>query len=233
MSNKKVIVCEICGRTAEVDVKRKLNYCDNKSCEQELKTRRRKEVLQKYYKKTHDIANIKVKEIEKEIRSPLEVIKQIKAREEYFEQPTVVNNEKNEANKKINTTAIENVEIDDLVEISRELGEIRYRLIGMIEKERENIKKYEHGDNTLVHAFEFEELSKEEVWEKYLENKNSRTKRRMSKYRHAILKAMLDNITIKNPNKFVVTAINGGKDTRDFEEYVEELKKDDTLFKAQ
>ena len=227
MNNKKVIVSEIWGKTAEVDLKRKLNYCDNKSCEQELKKRRRKEVLQKYYERTHNAVNVRVEEIEREVRSPLEVIKQIKAREEYFDK------EKNETNKKINTTAIENVEIADLVEISRELGEIRYRLIGMIEKERENIKKYEHGDNTLVHAFEFEELSKEEVWEKYLENKASRTKRRMSKYRHAILKAMLDNITIKNPNKFVVTAINGGKDTRDFEEYVEELKKDDILFKAQ
>lgn len=227
MNNKKVIVCEICGRTAEVDLKRKLNYCDNKSCEQELKKRKRKETVQKYYERTHNAVNVRVEEIEREVRSPLEVIKQIKAREEYFDK------EKNETNKKINTTAIENVEIDDLVEISRELGELRYRLIGMIEKERENIKKYEHGDNTLVHAFEFEELSKEEVWEKYLENKASRTKRRMSKYRHAILKAMLDNITIKNPNKFVVTAINGGKDTRDFEEYVEELKKDDILFKAQ
>ena len=224
--SKKVIVCEICGKTAEVDLKRKLNYCDNKSCEQELKARKRKETLKKYYERTHNTVNVRIEEIEREVRSPLEVIKQIKAREEHFDK------EKNETNKKISTTAIENVEIADLVEISRELGEIRYRLIGMIEKERENIKKYEHGDNTLVHAFEFEELSKEEVWEKYLENKESRTKRRMSKYRHAILKAMLDNITIKNPNKFVVTAINGGKDTRDFEEYVEELKKDDSLFKA-
>lgn len=224
--SKKVIVCEICGKTAEVDLKRKLNYCDNKSCEQELKARKRKETLKKYYERTHNTVNVRIEEIEREVRSPLEVIKQIKAREEHFDK------EKNETNKKINTTAIENVEIADLVEISRELGEIRYRLIGMIEKERENIKKYEHGDNTLVHAFEFEELSKEEVWEKYLENKESRTKRRMSKYRHAILKAMLDNITIKNPNKFVVTAINGGKGTRDFEEYVEELKKDDSLFKA-
>lgn len=225
--SKKVIVCEICGKKAEVESKRRLNYCDNKSCEQELKSRKRKETLQKYYEKTHKTIDARIEEAEKDLRSPLEVIKQLKAREEYFDK------EKNETNKKINTTAIENVEIADLVEISRELGEIRYRLIGMIEKERENIKKYEHGDNTLVHAFEFEELSKEEVWEKYLENKESRTKRRMSKYRHAILKAMLDNITIKNPNKFVVTAINGGKGTRDFEEYVEELKKDDTLFKAQ
>ena len=47
MSNKKVIVCEICGRTVEVDLKRKLNYCDNKSCERELKSRKRKETLQK------------------------------------------------------------------------------------------------------------------------------------------------------------------------------------------
>lgn len=226
MVNKKVIVCEICGKTAEVDTKRKLNYCDNESCEQELKKRRRKEVLQKYYERTRNTVNVRVEEIEREVRSPLEVIKQLKAREEFFDK------EKNETNKKINTTAIENVDIADLLEISRELGEIRYRLIQKIEQERENIKKYEHEDNTLVHAFEFEELSKEEVWERYLENKESRTKRRMSKYRHAILKAMLDNITIKNPNKFVVTAINGGKGTRDFEEYVEELKKDDSLFKA-
>lgn len=229
MSNKKVIVCEICGRTAEVDLKRRLNYCDNKSCEQELKKRKRKEAIQKYYEKTHNTVNARIEEVEREVRSPIEVIKQIKAREEYFEQPTVVSKE----NKKINTVAIENVEIADLVEISRELGEIRYRLIGMIEKERENIKKYEHGDITLVHTFEFEELSKDEVWEKYIESKETRTKRRMSKYRYAILKAMLDNITIKNPNKFVVTAINGGKDTRDFEEYVEELKKDSTLFITQ
>lgn len=226
MVNRKVIVCEICGKTVEVDAKRKLNYCDNKSCEQELKKRRRKEVLQKYYERTHNTVNVRVEEIEREVRTPLEVIKQLKAREDYFDK------EKNETNKKINTTAIENVDIADLLEISRELGEIRYRLIQKIEQERENIKKYEHEDNTLVHAFEFEELSKEEVWERYLENKESRTKRRMSKYRHAILKAMLDNITIKNPNKFVVTAINGGKGTRDFEEYVEELKKDDSLFKA-
>lgn len=229
----KEIVCEICGKKALVDTKRKLNYCNNASCELEIKKRKRKETLEKYYNRTHNTVKERTEEIDKDVRSPLEVIKQIKAREEKYTNEPIVKEVKvnTETERKVSTTAMENLDISDLIEISRELGEIRYRLIQKIEQERENIKKYEHCDNTLVHTFEFEELTKEEVWKRYLENKDTRTKRRMSKYRHAILKAMLDNITIKNPNKFVVTAINGGKDTRDFEDYIEELKKDDSLFK--
>lgn len=231
--NKKVIVCEICGEKAEVDLKRKLNYCDNPKCELELKRKKRQETLKKYYDRTHNKVVENIEEVEKDIRSPLEVIKQIKAREEKDKEITLSVKVNDDSKRKVNTTAIENLEVSDLIEISRELGEIRYRLIEKIEKERENIKSFEHCDNTLVHAFEFEELDKEEVWAKYLENKETRTKRRMSKYRYAILKAMLDNITIKNPNKFVVEAINGGKETRDFENHIEELKKDESLFRVQ
>ena len=122
------------------------------------------------------------------------------------------------------------MDIADIRELARQLGTIRYSLIQLIEKERSKMERGTKDSDTLQHAFEFENLTKEEVWEKYNEIKETRTKRRATKYRYLIIKMLLDSIKIKNPDKFLVEAINGCKTERNLGDYLKELEKDKELF---
>ena len=99
-----------------------------------------------------------------------------------------------------------------------------------MEKERSKMERDTKDSDTLQHAFEFENLTKEEVWEKYNEIKETRTQRRATKYKYLLIKMLLDSIKIKNPDKFLVEAINGCKTERNLGDYLKELEKDKELF---
>ena len=206
MIGYKRIVCEICGKEAVVSKKRKLDYCNNPECEKEMKILKRKETMQRFNEK-HGIEKV---EQEETIKKPSTW------------QPV--------ENRKVDTEAVSNLDVSDIRELARQLGSIRYMLIQLIEKEREKIENASKEDSTLIHSFEFENLTKEEVWQKYLETKERRVNRRQERYRYAIIKGLLDSIKVKNPDKYIVQAINGCKETRNFDEYIDELKKDKELF---
>lgn len=203
----KKIVCEVCKKEATVPTTRRTNYCDNAECIKEIKRRQSNEASKRYFAKKREESG-KTNEEVKEIFKNLQV------------------------KRTVNTEAIENLYITDIIELARELGNIRYRLIELIQKAQEEIEVGNKCDEVLVHAFEFEELTKEEVWEKYQTEKRTRNKRRQAKYRYSILKGMLDHITIKAPSKFVAQAVQGCKDTRKFDEYVKDLQKDKELFSS-
>lgn len=206
MKGYKEIICEICGKKETVPSKRKLNYCNDLDCERMMKEIKRKEAKDRFNAK-NKISSQPIVEEEKKVK---------------VWQP--------QETRTVNTTAYENLDISDIRELSRQLGTIRYTLIQMIEKERAKIESAGKFDDTLIHSFEFENLTKEQVWEKYLETKKQRTNRRQNRYRYTIIKGILDSIKIKNPDKYVVMAINGCKNTRDFDKYIEELKEDKELF---
>lgn len=206
MKGYKEIICEICGKRGTVPNKRKLNYCNDLECERMMKEIKRKEAKDRFNAK-NKISSQPIVEEEKKVK---------------VWQP--------QETRTVNTTAYENLDISDIRELSRQLGTIRYTLIQMIEKERAKIESAGKFDDTLIHSFEFENLTKEQVWEKYLETKQQRTNRRQNRYRYTIIKGILDSIKIKNPDKYVVMAINGCKSTRDFDKYIEELKEDKELF---
>ena len=204
---KKKIICEICGKEEWVDVRRRVNYCNSPECAKIIKERQRKEAMARYNAKhgKNKIENLVPKE-EK------------------------VEPEHNNYERQISLVAYNELDVGEIRDIARELGAIRYQLIQLIEKERAIIENSNKYDDTLIHCFEFETLTKEEVWEKYLETQKKRTTRRVAKYRYRLLKTILDSILIKNPDKFMAQAINGCKNTRNFDEYVKELEKDSELF---
>ena len=218
MRQYKQIVCDICGDVAEVPLNRKFNYCDKEQCVKEARDRIHLTNSRKYYLKK---------------KQEMEAMKEAKNEEpQQVEKPTYsqIENVVISNGKKVNTTAITNTDFSDIREIARRLGTIRYELIQLIEKEREEIRKLDKEDITLLHSFELDNLTKEEVYELYLKTKDRRTDRRGGKYRYSIINAILSAIDIKNPDKFIAMAISQGKTSPNFEEVIESLKKDETLF---
>ena len=205
MKSYRKIVCEICGKTAEIPNTRRLNYCDNPNCGEEIRKIKRKEAMERFNNKN---------QIAKQDERIVKVSKPWQPQEA----------------RTVNTTASESLDISDIREVARQLGAIRYTLIQMIEKERTKLETANKDGDTLVHSFEFEDLTMEQVWQKYLETKKKRTNRRQNRYRYTIIKGLLDSIKIKNPDRYIVQSINGCKTTRDFDKYIEELKKDNELF---
>lgn len=201
MKNYRKIICEICGKEDEVPNTRRLDYCNNPECGDKMRIKKRKETMERFNAK-----NKIVEQDEYIVRTSLPV------------------------ERSVDSTAGDTMDISDIRELARQLGSIRFSLIQLIEKERAKIDTVNKGDDILIHSFEFDNLTKEEVWEKYLETKKRRISRRQEKYRYTIIKGLLDSIKIKNPDKYIVQSINGCKTTRDFDKYIEEMKKDRDIF---
>lgn len=146
-------------------------------------------------------------------------------------------NEKKEENKwipqkerTVDTKAIEELNTSEIIELARELGRIRYLLIQLILKENDKIAHSNKDDNTLIHSFEFKELTKDEVYETYLKAKERRIERRQAKYKYAIIKMILDSILIKNPEAAVIQAIQKISNSKELKEVINEIKANPELF---
>lgn len=202
MERKRKIVCKICGKEAYVPQRRKIDYCDDLACKEAIYQESRKQAMKKWVKKQKGISDTQETNIQPQYE------------------------------KKVNTEAAERVDIADILELARQFDACRLQLIQLIEKERRTRENFEKAQCTYNHAFEFEDLTKDEVWEVYQKTKEERTNRRQSKYRYSILKTILDSIEIRKCNKFVVQAIQGCKTTRDFDNYIQNtLRKDEELFR--
>ena len=215
MERMRKIICEICGSQVEVPMRRRLDYCDNEYCKLEMKKRQALEASKRFYSKQNKTQIITTQT--NTATTPIVTPKKFKQ----FVEPE---------QRIVSTNAAEIMDIADIRELTRQLGTIRYSLIQLIEKERSKMERDTKDSDTLQHAFEFENLTKEEVWEKYNEIKETRTQRRATKYRYLIIKMLLDSIKIKNPDKFLVEAINGCKTERNLGDYLKELEKDKELF---
>ena len=206
MERKRKIVCKICGKEAYVPQRRKIDYCDDPACKEAIYQESRKQAMKKWTNKQKGINNVPQPSMSKDVKPQYE--------------------------KKVNTEAAERVDIADILELARQFDACRLQLIQLIEKERRTRENFEKAQCTYNHAFEFEDLTKDEVWEVYQKTKEERTNRRQSKYRYSILKTILDSIEIRKCNKFVVQAIQGCKTTRDFDNYIQNtLRKDEELFR--
>jgi len=128
MKGFKIIQCEICGILAQVPAKRKIAYCNKKSCEKRAKEAHRQETYRK--------SNEKIKNHSREIKRIAEAYKNNET-EEQIKTTNLV------CTKVVNIDAIEKTPIGDIREIARELGTIRFRLIEMLQKEQEQIKQKE------------------------------------------------------------------------------------------
>ena len=119
--------------------------------------------------------------------------------------------------------------IGDILQLARDFGTLRYNLIEALRKEEEQISRFDKQDQTFLHKLEFlEELTDEQAKTMIIEEKKSRELRRTYKNRKYLIGAMLDSIKMKNPNAFVIQAIQG---TGDILKTMEQLKQDDNLYK--
>lgn len=152
--------------------------------------------------------------------------------ENYFEEESEVAKivVKKEASEIRNTkeTKVDVEDVSDIIEVSKELGAIRFKLIQMVEKAREEVKRYNIEDQTFLHRLEFlDSLTDEEAIDMLLKEKQSREHRRRNKNRLILIQELLNSIYIKNPNAFIVRAINSKGDIL---KTIETLKEDDSLY---
>lgn len=125
----------------------------------------------------------------------------------------------------------ERVEVDcitEILDISKRLGAIRLELIELVEKAREEVKIFNKNDQTFLHKLEFlDDLTQQEAVDMIVAEKKSREERRSAKNKLYLISALLDSMQMKNPNAFVVKAING---KGDIVKIIEDLKQDNSLY---
>lgn len=125
-------------------------------------------------------------------------------------------------------TKVKMPDVGDILQFARDFGTFRYNLIEALRKEEEQISKFDKADQTFLHRLEFlEELTDDEATQMIIEEKKSREQRRNIKNRKYLIKAMLDAIKMKNPNAFIVQAIQSKGDIL---KTMEKLKQDDNLY---
>jgi len=158
------------------------------------------------------------------------IIEALDLPDNYFETPDkkkIIDIKEEERRNKPN----KRVEVDciaEILDISKRLGAIRLELIELVEKTREEVKDYNKNDQTFLHTLEFlDELTEKEAIDMIIKEKKSREERRSAKNKLYLISALLDSMLMKNPNAFVVKAING---KGDIVKIIEDLKQDNSLY---
>lgn len=178
-------------------------------------------------KKHHCMAQKKCYKNKKEEEVRTEEANDVKAVEERMKMTTIIGAEVPQIKKEQEVVSIE--DIDEIQNLAKELGNIRFRLIELIQKNEEEIKKYNEQDNIFLHRLELlEDLSDEDILAMCKGEKARRQSRRHIKDRYYLLKGLLDGIIIKNPSAFVKQVITGGEDVCT---NIENLKSNDGLWK--
>ena len=199
----KKAICKYCGDEFEQSNKgRKKDYCNKEDCIRQA----RNEANRKWYAKK------------------IEALKGTKNRIiEQKEEPKVIYSSREKAN-----TRIQMSDIGDIVQIARDYGSVRYKMIELLKKNNEDISKFDKEDQRFLHKLEFlEELTDDEAKEMIINEKKSRELRRNVKNRKYLIEAMLGSIAMKNPNAFIVKAIQSDGDIC---KTIAKLKKDENLY---
>ena len=195
--------CKYCGGIIEQPKRgRKRDYCKKPECIRKM----RNEANKKWYAKK------------------MKTLKGAKSRiVEQKEEKTVIYSSKDKADTKAKMA-----DIGDILQLARDFGSCRYNLVQALQKEQVEEKKYNKVDQTFLHKLEFlEELTDEEATTMIIEEKKSREQRRNVKNRKHLIEAMLNSIKMKNPNAFVVQAIQSKGDIL---KTMAKLKQDDDLY---
>ena len=201
MDNK--TVCKYCGGIIEQPKRgKKRNYCRKSECIRKAKN----EANRRWY------------------ANKMKVLEGTKTRIiEQKEEKKIIYSSKDKADTKVKMP-----DVGDILQLARDFGTLRYSLITALREEDERVSKFDKQDQTFLHKLEFlEELTDDEATKMIIEEKKSREQRRNVKNRRYLIKAMLDSIKMKNPNAFIVKAIQGKGDIL---KTMEQLKQDDNLY---
>ena len=195
--------CKYCGGIIEQPKRgRKRDYCKKPECIRQM----RNEANRKWYaNKMKILEGTKTRIIEQK------------------EEKKIIYSSKDKADTKVKMP-----DVGDILQLARDFGTLRYSLITALREEDERVSKFDKQDQTFLHKLEFlEELTDDEATKMIIEEKKSREQRRNVKNRRYLIKAMLDSIKMKNPNAFIVKAIQGKGDIL---KTMEQLKQDDNLY---
>lgn len=199
--------CKYCGEEFEQNKRgRKKEYCNKIECIRKA----RNDANKKWYvNKLKALTGAKVQIV--------------KAKESKQDQKVIIYSSKDKTDTKIQMP-----DVSDILQLSREFGTLRYNLICLLQKENEQVEKFNKQDQTFLHKLEFlEELSDEDATKMIIEEKKSRELRRNTKNRKYLIEAMLNAIKMKNPNAFMIKAIQGKGDIR---KTIANLKEDESLY---
>lgn len=96
----------------------------------------------------------------------------------------------------------------DIIEIARQLGALRYGMVMEVIKLKEEVSKADKTEQDLLHMLEnAERLNADDAVKMALLIKQNREKRRASKDRYFLLSSLINQIPVKNPEKFVRNGI--------------------------
>lgn len=102
---------------------------------------------------------------------------------------------------------LEKEDFSDIIEVSRELGAVRFKIIEMLNKENKKQSFYDGQDQDFLHKLEnLEEITDTEAVNMIIEEKRKRETRRSHKMRQTMLRTMINGMP-KNPNAYVVETI--------------------------
>lgn len=177
-------ICKYCGEEFEYSNRGKERvHCRKEECLKKAKN----EAQKKWY------ANKVKKELQgTDIR--------IVSKEE--NKPQIVYSSKDRSDNRL-----ENEDFSDIIEVSRELGAVRFKIIEMLNKENKKQSFYDGQDQDFLHKLEnLEEITDTEAVNMIIEEKRKRETRRSHKMRQTMLRTMINGMP-KNPNAYVVETI--------------------------
>lgn len=192
-------ICKYCGEEFEYSNRGKERvHCRKTECLKKAKNEAQKKWYANKVKKELKGTNIKI--VSKEIK------------------PQVVYSSKDRANNRL-----EKEDYSDIIEVSRELGAVRFKIIEMINKESKKQSFYDKQDQDFLHKLEnLEEITDIEAVNMIIEEKRKRETRRSHKMRLTMLSTMINGMP-KNPNAYVVETIKN----RDNFKYKQRVKENE------
>lgn len=194
-------ICKYCGEEFEYSNRGKERvHCRKEECLKKAKN----EAQKKWY------ANKVKKELQgTDIR--------IVSKEE--NKPQIVYSSKDRSDNRL-----ENEDFSDIIEVARDLGAVRFKILELLNKESKKQSLYDRQDQDFLHKLEgLEELTDTEAINMIVEEKKKREVRRSHKIRKAMLMKMVEGI-IKNPNAYVVETIKN-RDNFKYKQRVKENEK--------
>jgi transcriptional regulator with XRE-family HTH domain len=134
----------------------------------------------------------------------------------------------------IETNKDEGSDYQDILDIAQEMGNLRYKLIQMIQETGDDENVFNAQDIDFLHKVEniedIEKLTPEEALKMLKKAHTERKKRRNCKERKHLIQLLLDGFLLKNPRIYITRVIENSKDWTYIPRVAEQLKQDDGLY---
>jgi len=177
--------CKYCGEEFKPNTRgRKKAYCNKKECIQKA----RNEANRKWYASKMKVLN----------GTKNRIVEQTKEKKVIYS-----------SIDKMNNITI-NEDFSDIIELSREIGAIKFKAIEMMNKLNSEQSFFDKEDDKFLHQIEDlakkDELYEEDVLEVVMKHINNRPNRRIVKDKQELLRNLTQGI-MSNPNQYVVNFI--------------------------